>query len=303
MDLTTFVILFFLNFPTSSLNTLLKIYNHIWQTNTFPAAWREAIVIPIPKPKKDKTNPLNYRPIALTSCLCKVMERMVNNRLAWFLEINNIISSSQNGFRHRRSCIDHVVKLETYIREAFLNKQHTIAIFFYLEKAFDTTWRYGILRDLYASGLRGNLPSFITNFLHSRIFRVRVGDIFSDPFVQSMGVPQGSILSPLLFNLKVNSIVSNIVPNVDCSLFVDDFTIYTSSSCFHTVEQRLQSCLNNLVNWSNENGFKFSKDKTVLMHFNRFDNFPLPVLKLNNSKIPLVKWVLFLIQNFRFFLI
>ena len=110
-----------------------------------------------------------------------------------------------------------------------------------------------------------------------------------------MGVPQGSILSPLLFNLKVNSIVNNLIPNVDCSLFVDDYTIYTSSPCFNTVEQRLQACLNNLVNWSNENGFKFSKEKTVLMHFNRLDNFPLlPVLKLNDFKIPLVKEVRFL---------
>ena len=286
---------FLKNFPRSSLNTLLNIYNHIWQTNIFPVAWREAIIIPIPKPNKEKTNPLNYRPIALTSCLCKIMERMVNNRLSWYLERNNIISPYQNGFRHRRNCIDHVVKLETHVREAFLNKLHTIAIFFYLEKAFDTTWRYGILKDLYSSGLRGNLPTFIRNFLHSRIFRVRVGSILSDPFVQTMGVPQGSILSPLLFNIKVNSIVNNLIPNVDCSLFVDDYTIYTSSPSFNIVEQRLQACLNNLVIWSNKNGFKFSKDKTVLMHFNRLDNFPLlPVLKLNNFKIPLVKEVRFL---------
>ena len=94
-----------------------------------PVVWREAIVIPIPKPNKDKINPINYRPIALTSCLCKVLERLVNNRLSWYLERNNIISPSQNGFRHRRNCIDHVVKLETHVREAFLNKYHIIAIF------------------------------------------------------------------------------------------------------------------------------------------------------------------------------
>ena len=286
---------FLKNFPRDSLNTLLNIYNYVWENNVFPDAWREAIIIPIPKPNKDKTNPISYRPIALTSCLCKVMERLVNNRLSWYLERNNIISSSQNGFRHRRNCIDHVVKLETRVREAFLIKHHIIAIFFDLEKAFDTTWRYGILRDLFTSGLRGNLPIFIRNFLHSRIFRVRVGDVLSDPFVQTMGVPQGSILSPLLFTIKVNSIVENLVPDVDSSLFVDDHSIYTSSPCFQVVEQRLQACLNKLVNWSNENGFKFSKEKTVLMHFNRFDNFPLlPVLKLGDFRIPLVKEVRFL---------
>uniref|UniRef100_UPI0039808867 reverse transcriptase domain-containing protein n=1 Tax=Salmonella sp. s55004 TaxID=3159675 RepID=UPI0039808867 len=126
------------------------------------------------------------------------------------------------------------------------------------------------LRDFFTSGLRGNLPIFIKNFLHTRTFRVCVGDKFSNPLTQSMGVPQGSILSPTLFNLKVNSIVNSIIPNVACSLYVDDFAIYTSSHCFRTIEQRLD----NLFNWCYENGFKFSKDKTVLMHFNCFDDFP-----------------------------
>ncbi|WP_411025577.1 hypothetical protein, partial [Salmonella sp. s55004] len=76
---------FLKNLPSCSTNVLLKIFNHIWHSQIFPSAWQEAIIIPIPKPNKDKTNPLNYRPIALTSCLCKVMERMVNGRLMWFL--------------------------------------------------------------------------------------------------------------------------------------------------------------------------------------------------------------------------
>ena len=100
-----------------------------------PKSWKEATIIPIPKPGKDNTNPNNYRPIALTSCICKTLERMINERLVWYLEKNNIITEFQSGFRHQRSTNDHLVRLETFIREAFVKKEHLVAVFFDLEKA------------------------------------------------------------------------------------------------------------------------------------------------------------------------
>ena len=112
-----------------------------------PKSWKEATVIPIPKPDKDNTNQNNYRPIALTSCICKTLERMINERLVWYLEKNNIITEFQSGFRHQRSTNDHLVRLETFIREAFIKKEHLVAVFFDLEKAYDTTWKYGIMND------------------------------------------------------------------------------------------------------------------------------------------------------------
>ena len=127
---------------------------------TFPETWRQSIIVPIPKSGKDTSNPQNYRPIALTS-LCKTMERMINSRLTWYLETNGLITNMQTGFRKRRGTIDHLIRLETFIREAFIRKQHLTAVFFDLEKAYDTTWKYGILRDLYNLGLRGRLPKFI----------------------------------------------------------------------------------------------------------------------------------------------
>ena len=125
--------------PRISLQTLLNIFNRIWEQGTFPESWTKATIIPIPKPNKDHTNPTNYRPIALTSCLCKTMERMTNNRLNFYLESNNIISEHQSGFRKNRSTTEQLVRLESYIRNAFVKKQHVVAIFFYLEKAYDTT--------------------------------------------------------------------------------------------------------------------------------------------------------------------
>jgi len=80
------------NLPPNAVNTLLQALNNIWFAGNFPPSWRASTVIPMPKPAKDASDPNNYRPIALTSCLCKVIERMVNNRLVWFLERNKIIT-------------------------------------------------------------------------------------------------------------------------------------------------------------------------------------------------------------------
>ena len=280
---------FLKHLPFTSISILLDIFNDVWQSGDFPSSWKEALVIPIPKPGKDSSDPNNYRPIALTSCLCKTLERMVNTRLVWFLERNNLIVDVQSGFRRQRGTVDHLVRFETFIREAFINKQHVVSVFFDLESAYDTTWKYGILRDLHDFGLRGRLPIFIAAFLNERLFRVRVGNTLSDARVQEMGVPQGCILSVTLFSIKINSIVKAINPGVECSLYVDDFVICLRARNMNTIERQLQQCLNKLQSWSNENGFKFSKTKTKCMHFcNLRCHHPNPELYLNKIRIDVV---------------
>ena len=97
---------------------------------------------------------------------------MVNDRLVWFLEKEQILSQSQSGFRKRRSTVDQLIKLETLVKESFIQGHHGVAVFFDLEKAYDTTWKYGILKDLHSAGLRGRLPEFISSFLNDQHFRV-----------------------------------------------------------------------------------------------------------------------------------
>ena len=131
--------------PIETLHILLDIINETWKSDTFPESWREALIISIPKPGKDHFNPLNYRPIALTSCICKTVERMVNERLVWYLEKNGLLAKQQCGYRANRSTVDHLVRLETFIRDAFIQNQHLVTVFFDLQKAYDTTWKCGIL--------------------------------------------------------------------------------------------------------------------------------------------------------------
>jgi hypothetical protein len=239
--------------PSPCLDSLLFIFNHIWSTGQLPPSWKEATVIPIPKPGKDHSQSLNYRPIALTSCVCKTMERMINERLVYVLESNGLITDFQCGFRRNRSTTDHLVRLETFIRDGFAKREHVVAVFFDLEKAYDTTWKYGIMKDLHDMGFRGHLPNFISNFLADREFRVKVGSTFSDSYEQEMGVPQGSILSVTLFSIKINGIVKTINKGVSPSLYVDDFIICYRAKRMDTIERQLQLSLNKLHTWSQEN--------------------------------------------------
>ena len=106
--------------PNRTLETLLNILNDIWITGNFPKDWNKATITPIPKPNKNQSEATNYRPIALTSCLCKTMERMINDRLVWFLESNQLITKFQTGFRKNNCTNDHLIRFESFIRDAFV---------------------------------------------------------------------------------------------------------------------------------------------------------------------------------------
>ena len=171
------------------------------------------------------------------------MERMINAHLMWSLESQGLLSEQQCGFRKNHSMLDHLVHFEMFIKNAFVKKTHLLTIFFDLEKAYDTTWKYSTLADLWDLSFRGHLPRFIQSFLSEHSFRVRVGSTLSELHEQEMGVPQGSILSPALFSIKINNIVNAILKGTDCSLFVDDFALCVSGRTLNRVERAMQRCV------------------------------------------------------------
>ena len=144
---------------------LLHLFNKIYDEGIFPDAWRTSIVIPFLKPKKDSTDPNSYRPVSLTSCICKLLEKMVNHWLNWYLERSGCITEEQSGFRRNRSTTDQLTQLSNDIHKATSAKEHTVVVFFDINKAYDTVWRYGILKTLHEVGLKGKLPRFIEAFL------------------------------------------------------------------------------------------------------------------------------------------
>ena len=266
---------------------ILKLFNEIYLNNTLPTAWRTAIVIPIPKPNKDHSSPLNFRPISLTSCLCKLMEKMVNNRLVWFLENKNCISNTQAGFKRGRSTTDCIVQFSSDVEQAIINKKHTIAVFFDLQKAYDTAWRRAIIRRLCEFELRGPLLNFISNFLSNRFIKVKINNTISAEKIVPEGIPQGSVLSCNLFAIAIDTVLSKLPPQVKSVLYVDDLTIYASGSNKTVVERQLNMAIRNLEKWCENTGFQFSASKTVSMHLCRVRNCPKasPGLYLNKEYI------------------
>lgn len=253
----------------STLEIVLFLFNRVWQEGLLPLAWKNAHIIPILKPGKDPSKVSSYRPIASTSCLGKTFERMVNKRLMYILEKHGLLDRFQCGFRPSRSTIDHLVRLETTVREAFVNRQFCMSVFFDLEKAYDTAWRHGILIDLYAFDIRGQMLATIKDYLKHRTFHVKLGTTLSREFLQENGVPQGGVLSLTLFIVKINSLACVIPKSVQYSLYVDDIQIYVSSCNFSICERRVQLAINNVVNWADRNGFKFSTEKTACVTFSR----------------------------------
>ena len=278
------------NLNDSATNLLLTLYNRVWLEEIFPDCWGKAIVLPFLKKEKPPTEAESYRPIALTSCVCKLLERIVNNRLQYVLEKGDILSEAQLGFRKLRGTEDAHVILQTGILNAFALRQELYAVFFDLKKAYDTTWRYGILKAVHACGIRGKLAIFICNFLRSRHFQVRVNNSSSAFYEQEQGVPQGSVLSCSLFALAINGICSNLPRNVKASLYVDDLLIFTMGTYVPAVERRLQHAIDRIDNWTTEHGFTISTDKTVAMQFHRKRGLLMePSLKIKNQNISFVQ--------------
>ena len=269
-------------------NIILQTFNRIYDENIFPNTWRTAIIIPIAKPRENHTNPLNYRPIALTSCLCKLIEKIINLRLMWCLEGTNLMANVQSGFiKKNRSTTAHLRQHENDIQNNIFNRQHTIVVFFKLTKAYDTAWKYSILKKLQDFGLRGDLTLFIRNFLSCRKIKVKVGNTFSNTIPTLEGVPQGSVISCTCFIVAMNDISNNLPASIKSTPYVDDCAIYASGISTISIERRLQISINGLYDWSNNTGFNFSPSKTVSLHICRKRNCTkmAPNLHLNNNPI------------------
>jgi ribonuclease HI len=265
--------------------------NRCWFESTLPAVWTSAIVVAIPKPGKDSTDPLAYRPISMTSVPSKIMERLVSNRLSPLLDTLNALTPFQFGFRRSTSTIEPLLRLDHDVRQAFSIKHSVLAAFLDLKHAYDTTWRTGILLKLHALGLRGALPSYIQALLSNRTFRVRCSSVLSRQFLLTEGVPQGGVLSGLLFLLSINDIHTVIPSSIKYSLYADDVLLYVTGSSLPCITRQLQIAITHCAQWGSNHGFTFSPSKSAIIHFtrawSRHSSTPTPpTLFLSQTLIP-----------------
>ena len=248
---------------------ILYLYNMIFRDHTFPTQWRISVVLPFKKPGKNAHIRDNYRPISLSSCLCKVMGKMINYRLMYHLEKIGKIAPMQSGFQRNRSTTDNLVCLEKSLCSAVAAGEHTLMILFDLRKAYDTAWRHNIVKKLHEYGVRGNLLYYMKEFLAERKIKVRIGSEESNSHLLFEGIPQGSVLSCTCFLIAINDILDCIPQTVQRSLYVDDLALYCSGTNVATIRRQLQVSLNRLHRWSERTGFTFSPSKTISMHICR----------------------------------
>lgn len=251
------------------LDEMLSLMNESWRQGQLPKAWKHAVVVPVLKPGKDPSSPSSYRPIALTSVICKLMERMVTDRLVHFLETKGALVDYQSGFRKGRSTMDNVVALDYEIRRAFANKESLVAVFLDIEKAYDMMWRDGLLLKLSSHGVSGRILEWIRNFLEGRTIQVKVGQAFSDEAYIENGTPQGSVISPILFNVMINDIFLELSPGTGRSLYADDGALWVKGRNIPFISNKLNHELKIVENWSRKWGFKISVAKSKFVVFSR----------------------------------
>ena len=253
----------FRKLPDQVLSIILELFNKIWREGSMPKRWKSALILPFSKPGKNPNNAGNYRPIALTSHLCKWMEKILVRRLNYFIEQRGLIAPYQNGFRKGRSTMDTLVKVNNEIEKAFKMKELMVIVFFDIEKAYDSMWREGLLIQMSRMGISGRFYNWVLDFLSERNFRVKVGPEISDEYDIVNGIPQGSVISPVLFNIMINGIFMNLDRRICASLYADDGAIWIRGRDNASVLKKIKEAILKVEQWSYNWGFKISTSKSA----------------------------------------
>jgi len=270
------------------MEVILQLFNKIWLTSKIPPSWLHAIVVPIPKPNKPSHLPSSYRPISLTSNVCKLFEKMIVCRLDWFLEYHNVLHISQSGFRQRRKTTDHLLRLHDAIHKSMANKHNVLSVFIDIEKAYDMVNKEVLLSKLLSYGISGRMFRFIRSFLSNRTFQVCIGSTLSMTKRIENSTPQGSVLSPILFSLMINYLPTRITSHA--ALYADDFCFWECGSDITLLNQLCQRSLTKVWNWCEECGFKLSSSKSTAVLFTRKHNpAPISLLLQDGTRLPLKK--------------
>jgi hypothetical protein len=257
-----------------------------------PDVMKIAKVIPIYKAKEhDQFS--NYRPISLLPTISKILERVVHKRVYGFLNSNNVFYSSQYGFRSNHSTIDALTEFVQDTLNAFENHEYTLGIFLDLSKAFDTIDHSILLKKLEHYGIRGIALEWFRSYLSERTQYVSYNNTISDMKCITCGVPQGSVLGPLLFIIYTNDL-SNSLTRAKSIIFADDTTVYKSSSLLSELYSDINSDLESLADWFCANKLSLNTGKTNYVLFSRKSVTTCLKITIGSKQIDRMKYVKFL---------
>ena len=265
---------------------LETLFNLSLEKNCFPSSWKRANVIPIFKGKGESTLVSNYRPVSLTSCVSKVFEKLIYNRLYNHLLDTNFLYNFQSGFLPGHSTTCQLIELCHSLSLALDNQMETSVVFCDISKAFDRVWHRGLIVKLKGCGVDGHLLSWFHSYLSNRKQRVIVDNEFSDWGYTNAGVPQGSVLGPILFLIFINDITSGTVTNF--RIFADDNSYFHSSRSSITNHGIMQNDTNHVASWAKKWLVTMSVPKTVNMIVSRRRTQQALPLLMNGNDIRIV---------------
>ena len=228
-----------------------------------PSQWKHAIVRPLYK-KGTKSSPQNYRPVSLTSVCGKLLEKIVRDNIVIFLEENKLLSKDQHGFRQGRSCTTQLLEIMEIWTDLLENRCDFDCIYLDFAKAFDKVPHKRLLNKVEGMGIKGRLLLWIKDFLANRTQVVALNKVQSEPIKVTSGIPQGSVLGPILFLIYINDLPHEI--NSYTKIFADDTKIFKAISSIAD-NYALQEDLDRLISWSQKWQLPFNIEKCKLLHY------------------------------------
>lgn len=267
---------------------LLILFNKSYNENIIPGHWKIAKMKMIPKKPNDRHNINNYRPISLTNSMVKILERLIKNRLTEYLDSNNLITKFQSGFRANRCSIDNIFYFSQKCLLSFNKNHSTGGIVFDIEKAFDKIWHEGLFIKLHEMNIPKKMAKWIKNFLTNRTFYVSTNGHDSDLFPIKTGVPQGSILSPILFSIFIDNIPLNLqnYSNLSAILYADDLFTFFSDKNLNRIQIVLQHYLDSLELWLSKWRLKVAPHKCSYNIYSKSNSSKKTLnLKISGKKI------------------
>ena len=259
---------------------LTILYKRLLEECKFPDIYKNSHVISLFK-KGERFLPSNYRPVALLSNVGKGMERIIFKRIYNFLQDNNLLDKYQSAFVPGHSTTYQLIDIYHHMGQAFDQNQLSCMVFFDISKAFDRVWHAGPLHKLEQHGILGNLLNWISYYLSNRTQSVVLNPITFTRKSTTAGVPQGSVLGPLLFLIYVNDISENL-------LFADDSSLFFSASNIRDTEGILNHDLILVSEWARQWLVNFNPKKTEAMPFSYLQGLINPTLIFDGVNIKFV---------------
>lgn len=285
---------FLKNASSTTKEYYLEIVNNIFEYGLIPKPWKSQVVIPLLKPGKNPSDPNSRRPIALSSVLAKVAEHMAKHRLEWLVESRNLLAKSQFGFRKSMSTTDSLSILTTDIRTSLLRKEYLVGAFLDIASAYDNVLLPVLKNKLIRLNIPEKLVRFICNMLMERIITIKCQNVLFSPRTVWKGLPQGSVLSPLLYSLYTYDLEQTVEPMCQILQYADDLVLYVPQRSLEAAVGRLTSALEYLSHWLHHHGLGLSASKSSVVVFTTKRQVPSVIIKINNEPVPQVNTVKFL---------